>query len=127
MFYQMEKELDFLLAPLRNGILITKDGGIDALTPKTRCDVNIPRVLTKETISKIHEVKEKYPYITGKLVYQKLVEEGYIKCTGTSIATVLRYIRENNLKAKQLSGVVMKAYEMEFTVKGGMKMSKNGV
>ena len=30
------------------------------------------------------------------------------------MATVLRYIRENNLKPKQLTGIVRKAYEMEY-------------
>ena len=98
----------------KNGILNTKDGGIDSITPKRRCDMSIPRALTNEAILKIHEIKEKYPYITGKLVYQKLVEEGFIKCSETSMATVLRYIRENNLKPKQLIGTVRKAYEMEY-------------
>lgn len=110
----MGKVFSFLLVLSKNGILDTKDGGIDAITPKTRCDINIPRVLRQDAIYQIHKIKEKYPYITGKLVYQKLVEEGFIKSSETSLATVLRYIRENNLKANQLSGVVRKAYEMEY-------------
>ncbi|MBC2580735.1 DDE-type integrase/transposase/recombinase [Clostridium sp. DJ247] len=54
------------------------------------------------------------PYITGTLVYQKLVEEGYVKANKTSLATVLRYMRENNLKRNQLAPVDRRAYEMEF-------------
>jgi len=110
----MENILNCLLALSKNGILDTKDGGIDAITPKRRCDINIPRVLSQNAMSQIHRIKEKYPYITGKLVYQKLVEEGFIKFSETSMATVLRYIRENNLKPSQLTGTIRKAYEMEY-------------
>jgi len=114
MLCQMGKMFKFLLVLLKNGILITENGGIDALSQKRRRDLSIPRALTKDSISKIHEIKENYPYITGKLVYQKLIEQGFIKSSQTSLATVLRYIRENNLKQKQLVGTVRKAFEMEF-------------
>jgi transposase InsO family protein len=96
------------------GTCVTKDGGIDSLMSKTRKDIHIPRVLNNEAIKQIHKIKDKYPYITGKLVYQKLIDEGIIKVSETSQATVLRYIRENNLKPNQLSGTVRKAYEMEY-------------
>ena len=106
--------LSLLLILLKNGIFVTDNGGIDSLAPKTRCDIHVPRRLSDSAISQIQKIKEKYPYITGKLVYQKLIEEGFIKCSETSMATVLRYIRDNNLKPKQLVGTVRKAYEMEY-------------
>lgn len=91
-----------------------KNKGFDALIPKTRKDLGKPRNLSLDTIKKIHVLKEHYPYITGTLVYTKLIEEGYIKASNTSKATVLRYIRENNLKRNQISPIDRKAYEMEF-------------
>ncbi len=88
--------------------------GFDSLIPKVRSDSGVPRNLDSNAIKKIHELKLSFPYITGTLVYQKLVEEGYVKTTKASLATVLRYIKENNLKAKQLVPEEKKAFEMEF-------------
>lgn len=91
-----------------------KNGGFDALIPKSRKDAFKPRNLNSDAIAKIHEIKAMYPYITGTLVYQKLIEEGYIKTSKTSLATVLRYIRENNLKRNQVAPTDRRAFEMEF-------------
>jgi len=88
--------------------------GFDGLISKPRSDAGVPRVLTNDVIAKIHELKANFPYITGKLVYQKLLEDGYIKASKVSLASVLRYIRDNNLKRNQLAPVERKAFEMEF-------------
>lgn len=48
------------------------------LISKKRCDAGFPRVISNDAIAKINDLKVKYPYITVALVYQKLVEEGYI-------------------------------------------------
>ena len=108
------KSVKFSAGAIKKWFLLYKKGGFDALIPKTRSDLGKPRVLDSSCIEKIHALKEKYPYITGKLLYQKLVEEGYIKVTNTSLATVLRYIRDNNLKRNQIAPVDRRAFEMEF-------------
>lgn len=92
-----------------------KNGGFDTLIPKSRSDAGKPRNIDSNAIKKILELKESLPYITGTLIYHKLVEEGYIKSSRASLATVLRYIRENNLKRSQLTPVDRRAYEMEFS------------
>lgn len=99
---------------LKKWYLNYKNKGFDALIPKTRKDIGKPRNLNLDAIKKIHSLKEQYPYITGTLVYKKLIEESYVKVTTTSMATVLRYIRENNLKRSQLAPNPRKAFEMEF-------------
>lgn len=88
--------------------------GFDGLIPKSRKDLGVPRALDQRAIQQIHSLKEQFPYITGKLVYKKLIEEGYISQKNTSLATVLRYIRDNNLKPNQLCPIEKKAFEMEF-------------
>jgi putative transposase len=88
--------------------------GIDGLMPKTRNDAGQSRSFNEETMKKIHAIKEQYPYITGKMVYQKLIEEGYIKASNVSVSSIYRYIKENNLKRNQLAPVERKAFEMEF-------------
>ena len=108
------KSVKFSAGAIKKWFLLYKKGGFDALIPKTRSDLGKPRVLDSSCIEKIHALKEKYPYITGKLLYQKLVEEGYLKVTNSSLATVLRYIRDNNLKRNQIAPVDRRAFEMEF-------------
>ena len=99
---------------IKKWYLLYMNNGFDSLIPKTRSDAGIPRVMNEEVIKKIHDIKDQYPYITGKMVHQKLVEDGYIKATSVSLSSVYRYLRENNLKRNQLEPVERRAYEMEF-------------
>lgn len=101
-------------ATIKNWYLTYKKIGFDGLFPKKRSDIGKPRAFDESTIRKIHDIKEKYPYITGKMVYYKLVEEGYIKMSDVSLASIYRYIRDNNLKRSQISPTERKAFEMEF-------------
>jgi hypothetical protein len=108
------KTVRIAAATIKKWYLNYKNGNFDSLIPKARTDLGVSRVLDDLAINKIHEIKDKFPYITGKVVYQKLVEEGYIKVSKTSVSSVLRYIRDNNLKRSQLVPIERKAYEMEF-------------
>lgn len=108
------KNVQYSSSTIKKWLLNYKKGGFDSLTTKMRSDAGMPRVITNAAIAKIHDIKANFPYITGKLVYQKLVEEGYLKASKTSISSVHRYLRENNLKRNQMSPVERKAFEMEF-------------
>lgn len=105
---------NFSAGTIKKWYLGYKNGSFDTLIPKKRCDAGLPRVISNDAIAKITDLKEKFPYITGTLVYQKLVEEGYIKSSQASLASILRYIRDNNLKRNQLEPIERKAFEMEF-------------
>lgn len=89
--------------------------GFDGLVPKIRKDKNKTRAMPLRAMTQVHELKEKFPYITGKLIYLKLIEGGYIKAVDTSLSTVLRYIKNNNLKTSQLIPIERRAFEMEFS------------
>ena len=91
-----------------------KNLGLKGITPKVRGDTGKPRALSGRAIDGIHELREKYPYITGKAIYNKLIEEGIINASDTSLATVHRYIRGNSLKANVGSSQEVRAFEMEF-------------
>lgn len=108
------KSAQFSSATIKKWFLTYKKGGFDSLLPKKRNDLGKSRKLTADSIGQIHALKEKFPYITGKLIYQKLVEEGYLKSSKTSASTVLRYIRDNNLKRSQIAPEDRRAFEMEF-------------
>jgi transposase InsO family protein len=104
----------FSAGAIKKWFLTYRKEGFEALVPKTRRDLGKPRNLDLNAMNQIHALKEKFPYITGKLIYHKLVEEGYIKVNKTSLATVQRYIRDNNLKRTQIVPVDRRAFEMQF-------------
>jgi len=106
--------IQFSPATIKKWFLAYKHKGFEALMPKSRLDIGTPRNLDLNAIAKILELKGFYPYITGTLIYHKLIEEGYVKENKTSLATVLRYIRDNNLKSKQIAPIDRRAFEMEF-------------
>ena len=108
------EKVKFSSGTIKKWYLKYKHYGIDGLTPKIRSDAGKPRAINQNTIKKIHEIKEKFPYITGKMVYQKLLEEGYIKASNVSLASIHRYLRDNNLQRNRVEPIERRAYEMEF-------------
>ena len=88
--------------------------GIDALYPKDRNDIGLSRVISEETAQRIMEIKRQFPHITGTLVYQKLIEDGVVKASEVSLPTVLRFIKNNHLKAQEIEPKDRRAFELEF-------------
>lgn len=86
--------------------------GFDALFPKTRQDLGSSRSLPAAALDRINELKTTLPHITGKAIYKKLVEEGCVNFKDTSVASLYRYLKANNLKS--LPSVERKSFEMEF-------------
>lgn len=54
-------------------------GGLEALLPKTRSDLGESRVLSVDACRQIEAYRKQFPHITGRKIYEKLVEEGYVK------------------------------------------------
>jgi len=98
---------------IKNWALLYKKQGFDALVPKNRNDIGKPRIITETVIQRIYELKEKYPHITGTLIHQKLIEDGFIKHSKVSKSTVLRFIKANHLSRAEMEPVDQKAFEME--------------
>ena len=107
------KETKFSPETIKNWFLKYSQKGMDGLMPKTRNDAGSSRVLTNQVIGYIHELKDKYPYITGTLIHQKLIEQGYIKASKVSLATILRYIKANGLRKREAETKDRRAFEME--------------
>lgn len=98
---------------LRKWLQLYKKNGIDALCSHQRKDKNCSRKLSNETILRIIELREQFPRITGTSIYNKLVDEGYFSTCDISKSTVLRFIKHNNLKAKQIATVERRMFEMD--------------
>ena len=115
--YTLSNGIPFQFAPFtaKGWYLKYMKKGFDGLLPKTRADLGKPRVLNQKVMDRIVELKKQYQHITGSLVYQKLIEEGTLYKTDSSLSTILRFIRDNNLKASQLNPTERKAFAMEFS------------
>lgn len=85
--------------------------GFDGLIPKTRNDLGQSRNLNDSSKDKIIELKQQFPHITGKAIYNRLIEDNIICAKDVSIATVYRFLKSKKLK--NLSTVERKAFEME--------------
>ncbi len=86
--------------------------GLEALEPECRSDAGFSRKIPTECINKIIEIQQKYPHITGKAIYKKLIEDGCISAKNVSLASLYRFL--NNNKLHQRVSTERKAFEMEF-------------
>jgi transposase InsO family protein len=75
-----------------------KNGSMDALMPKTRSDKGSVRVLSRECIDEIYNIKEKFPRLGATQIHIRLIENGFITAD-TSVRTIQRLIKNCNLKA----------------------------
>lgn len=68
-------------------------GGLEALLPKVRSDAGESRVLSADACKQIEACRKQFPHITGKKIYEKLVEEGYVKKEEASLDSLYRYLK----------------------------------
>ena len=86
--------------------------GFDSLKPKARNDAGFSRKISIECVDKISELKQQFPHITGKAIYQKLIKDGNIDSKNVSLSSVYRFLNNNDLHTH--NKVERKAFEMEF-------------
>ena len=86
--------------------------GFESLKPKCRTDIGYSRKIPTECIDKIAELKEKYPYITGKAIYNKLIENGDILAKDVSLASLYRFLNRHHFHTHNVTE--RKAFEMEY-------------
>lgn len=72
-------------------------GGLQALMPRNRIDLGRSRALTEKQMERIRELKTKHPRITGKGIWETMVEEGSLKAIDASVDTVQRYLKSIGL------------------------------
>ncbi len=108
------KKINIRPDTVKKWYLAYKKFGYSGLIPKTRTDLNASRKLTLDAQQKIIDYKKDYPHISGTLIYQKLIEDGYIKEDNVSKSTVLKFIRDNYLLFGDDGKIDRRAFEMEF-------------
>jgi transposase InsO family protein len=92
-----------------------RKNGYDGLAPKKRSDAGVTRKISERAISEIYRLKEKFPKASATLIYNKLIVDGYLLKKDTSLCTIQRFFRKNNLKkAFDLDAKDRKAFEEEY-------------
>lgn len=88
--------------------------GLESLENHKRCDKNNFRKIKNELVEdRIIELRKLYPRITTKKIYEKLLEDNYIT-SDVSVYAIFRYLKNNNLKAVQISKKEKKKYEHDY-------------
>lgn len=91
-----------------------RKGGFEALIPKKRSDIGVSRKIDTDTATAIYNIRERFPKINATEIYNKLIADGIIKKDEVSLITVQRFVKKNNLKGAQNSGLKdRKAFEEE--------------
>ena len=91
-----------------------KKEGLESLENHKRSDKNNFRKIKNELVEdRIIELRKMYPRITTKKIYEKLLEDNYIT-SDVSVYAIFRYLKNNNLKAVQISKKEKKKYEHDY-------------
>ena len=109
------KEIKLTANTIKKWYITYQKLGFDGLIPKTRTDLNTSRKLTLDAQQKIVDYKKIFPHISGTLIYQKLIEDGYINPSNVSKSTILKFIRDNYLLFGDDNKIDRRAFEMEFS------------
>ena len=89
------------------------DKGLDALIPKARIDTGRSRVLTDDVCRQIRAYREQFPYITGKKIYEKLIEDGHMKPADASLDSIYRYMKAEDMTRNGMPPQECLAFEFE--------------
>lgn len=92
-------------------------GGIDALKPGWRSDRGKSRKINLDIIDKVKEIKMKYPKIKTKMIYERLLSDGFISEKDFSLPTFYRFMEDAYISSKlELNdkGKDMKRFSHEF-------------
>lgn len=112
-YYFKGKEYTFSEETIKKWYYKYKKEGFDKLNNKTRKDKDNSRKLKEEVVKYIADIKSKYPYITTKSIYNRLLKEGYIN-KDISIQCFYRYIRTNQMKREIIIKQERRRYEKEY-------------
>lgn len=112
-YYYNGKNYKFSEETIRKWYYKYKNNGFDKLNKKQRKDKTTSRKLKEEIINYIIDLRSKYPLITIKKIYQKLLEERFIS-KDISINCFYRYMKTNDLKRRVNIKSERRRYEKEY-------------
>ena len=87
--------------------------GLNKLKTKERKDKNGSRKLSDEVIEYMIDLRSKYPKMTTKNMYKRILDDGYIN-KSISIRSFYRYLSSNDLKRSVVNRKERRRYEREY-------------
>lgn len=87
--------------------------GLNKLKTKERKDKNKSRKLSNEVIEYIIDLRSKYPKMTTKNMYERILKDGYIN-KSVNIRSFYRYLSSNDLKKSVVNRKERRRYEREY-------------
>ena len=87
--------------------------GLNKLKTKERKDKNRSRKLSEEVIEYIIDLRSKYPKMTTKNMYERILKDGYIN-KSVNIRSFYRYLSSNDLKKSVVNRKERRRYEREY-------------
>lgn len=108
------KMYSFSVSCLKSWYYNYKKNGYSTLENRTRSDYKKSRKLNNDIIQRIITIREQFPYISGTAIYKKLLEEKYINKSNISLDIILRFLRNNNLKAISNNNIERRMFEMPY-------------
>lgn len=90
-----------------------REGGFEAMKPKTRSDKGTSRKINDALGSTIKEKVETFPSLSASAIFRILISEGEIMPGDINEGTLRKYINDNNLKVGQSPPKARKKYEKE--------------
>ena len=90
-----------------------KKEGFDKLNRKIRNDIEKTRKLSEEAIAYVVVLREKYPKMTIKKIYDKLIEERFITLD-TKVDVLYRYCKTNDMQRQKVLKEERRRYEKRY-------------
>ena len=84
---------------VKSWLYLYRQGGLESLMPKTRCDSGSARVITDAIDRRLRELIAQAPRISSGRARDLMVQEGLITQKSPSETTLRRYIRTQGLRA----------------------------
>lgn len=113
-YYHQGKNRKYSEETIRKWYYKYKNEGFDKLNVKKRRDKEQSRKLNEESTEYIIELRSKYPRITIKNIYQKLIEDRYIKKDDVKIDVVYRYCKTNDMVRRKILKEERRRYEKRY-------------
>lgn len=107
------KKARFKPCTIKKWFLLYRKNGLKALMPGSRSDAGKTRTLNEKACEQVFKYKEQFPKITGQKIYEKLLEDGYLRHREASIDSLYRYLRANNLTPEGMPAEECLAFEFE--------------
>ena len=107
------KTARFRPGTIKKWFLAYRKYGLDALIPSARKDAGKTRTLNDKACGQILKYKEQFPKITGRKIYEKLLEEGFLQHREASIDSLYRYLRANSLTPEGMTPEECLAFEFD--------------